>query len=193
LEYKTYRTLHHLTTHQTHGTITGLAALRTIDSGIDGLDRLLVSFRDAKLAILEWSRGDIATVSLHTYERCPQMTTGDMSTYVPRLRTDPLSRIALLSLPDDGLAVLPIIQEQSDLDMNEAFPRYVRIFNPANNQRRSVLPFFRPSPVRRITPNQKSRRPRLSYGIQFTYSRTPLFSHSDLGRSISFFQGYLHP
>jgi cleavage and polyadenylation specificity factor subunit 1 len=123
LAYKTHQTLHHLKTHQVHGTITGLAALRTIDSSIDGLDRLLVSFKDAKLAILEWSRGDIATVSLHTYERCAQMTTGDMSTYVPRLRTDPLSRVALLSLPDDGLAVLPVVQEQSDLDMAESFPR----------------------------------------------------------------------
>lgn len=87
------------------------------------MDRLLVSFKDAKMAILEWSRGDIATVSLHTYERCSQMTTGDMSTYVPRLRTDPASRLALLTLPDDALAVLPVVQEQSELDLIEAFPR----------------------------------------------------------------------
>lgn len=26
-----------------------------------------------QMAILEWSQGDIATVSLHTYERCPQV------------------------------------------------------------------------------------------------------------------------
>lgn len=77
------------------------------------------------MALLEWSRGDIATVSLHTYERSSQMSTGDLSTYIPKLRSDPLSRMALLSLPEDSLAILPILQEQSDLDlMHENFPRY---------------------------------------------------------------------
>ncbi|WWD21338.1 protein CFT1 [Kwoniella shandongensis] len=116
LKYETTRRLHLLSQHILHGTITGLAGLRTIESSVDGLDRLLVSFKDAKMALLEWSRGDIATVSLHTYERCPQMNTGDLQSYVPMLRTDPLSRIAILSLPEDSLAVLPVLQEQSDLD-----------------------------------------------------------------------------
>jgi cleavage and polyadenylation specificity factor subunit 1 len=56
------------------------------------------------------------TVSLHTYERCPQMITGDLQNYVPLLRSDPLSRIALLTLPEDSLAVLPLLQEQYELD-----------------------------------------------------------------------------
>jgi len=56
------------------------------------------------------------TVSLHTYERCPQMITGDLQNYIPLLRTDPLSRIALLTLPEDSLAVLPLLQEHSELD-----------------------------------------------------------------------------
>lgn len=68
------------------------------------------------MAILEWSRGDIATVSLHTYERCQQMVNGDLQGYVPRLRSDPLSRLAILTLPEDSLAILPILQEQSELD-----------------------------------------------------------------------------
>jgi len=75
------------------------------------------------MAILEWSRGDIATVSLHTYERCPQMMTGDLQVYHPRLRTDPLSRMAVLTLPEDSLAILPLLQEQSDLDMHDTYPR----------------------------------------------------------------------
>ena len=76
------------------------------------------------MALLEWSRGDIATVSLHTYERCPQMNTGDLQNYVPMLRSDPLSRMAVLSLPEDSLAVLPILQEQTELDpAQETFSR----------------------------------------------------------------------
>ncbi|BEI92713.1 uncharacterized protein CcaverHIS019_0503410 [Cutaneotrichosporon cavernicola] len=108
--------LHLLTRHTLHGVVTGLAPLRTIESGVDGLDRLLVSFKDAKMAILEWSRGDIATVSLHTYERCQQMVNGDLQGYVPMLRSDPLSRLAILTMPEDSLAILPILQEQSELD-----------------------------------------------------------------------------
>jgi hypothetical protein len=49
VRYETSRKLHLLTRHQLHGTITGLAALRTIESSVDGLDRLLVSFKDAKV------------------------------------------------------------------------------------------------------------------------------------------------
>ncbi|ORX39210.1 cleavage and polyadenylation specific protein [Kockovaella imperatae] len=116
VQYETTRKLHLLTRHQVHGTVTGLAALRTIESSADGLDRLLVSFKDAKMVLLEWSRGDIATVSLHTYERCSQMVNGDLQSYVPLLRSDPLSRLAVLTLPEDSLAVLPLTQEQSDLD-----------------------------------------------------------------------------
>jgi cleavage and polyadenylation specificity factor subunit 1 len=76
------------------------------------------------MALLEWSRGDITTVSLHTYERCPQMIAGDLQNYVPLLRSDPLSRIALLTLPEDSLAVLPLLQEQSDYDpLQESYSR----------------------------------------------------------------------
>jgi cleavage and polyadenylation specificity factor subunit 1 len=76
------------------------------------------------MALLEWYRGDVATVSLHTYERCLQMSTGDTKNYVPMLRTDPLSRLAVLTLPEDALAILPLLQEQSELDpIYDTFPR----------------------------------------------------------------------
>lgn len=76
------------------------------------------------MALLEWSRGDLATVSLHTYERSLQMTTGELTSYVPMLRTDPLSRMAVLTLPENSLAILPLLQEQSELDpLYENFPR----------------------------------------------------------------------
>jgi cleavage and polyadenylation specificity factor subunit 1 len=49
VRYETTRHLHLLTRHQLHGQVTGLAPLRTIESSVDGLDRLLVSIKDAKV------------------------------------------------------------------------------------------------------------------------------------------------
>ena len=37
--------------HRLHGTITGLQRIQTIDTARDGLDRLLISFRDAKVRV----------------------------------------------------------------------------------------------------------------------------------------------
>jgi cleavage and polyadenylation specificity factor subunit 1 len=76
--------------HKVHGTVTGIERVRTLASLDDQLDRLLVSYRDAKvcvlpdqsanahpvqIALLEWSEetADLLTVSLHTYERAPQL------------------------------------------------------------------------------------------------------------------------
>ena len=50
LRYETTRRLHLLTRHHLHGTVTGLANLRTMESSVDGLDRLLVSIKDAKVS-----------------------------------------------------------------------------------------------------------------------------------------------
>lgn len=41
------------------------------------------------------------------------------SSYRPLLRIDPSSRCAALSLPKDGLAILPFYQSQADLDVGE--------------------------------------------------------------------------
>jgi hypothetical protein len=43
--------LHLLCKHTIHGTITGLAPIRTMASVDDGLDRLLVSLKDAKVCM----------------------------------------------------------------------------------------------------------------------------------------------
>lgn len=42
--------LHLLREHTLHGIVTGLDKIRTIASGEDNLDRLLVSFKDAKVS-----------------------------------------------------------------------------------------------------------------------------------------------
>lgn len=68
-----------------------MESIKIISSNEDKLDRLLVSFKDAKVstitsscfaipmfskvALLEWSDAvyDLVTVSIHTYERAPQL------------------------------------------------------------------------------------------------------------------------
>jgi cleavage and polyadenylation specificity factor subunit 1 len=37
--------------HLLHGTVTGLASVRTLSSDVDGCDRLLVSYQDAKVCV----------------------------------------------------------------------------------------------------------------------------------------------
>ncbi|KAI6016186.1 CPSF A subunit region-domain-containing protein [Pisolithus marmoratus] len=107
--------------HAVYGTITGMEKVRTISSNEDQLDRLLVSFKDAKIALLEWSESvhDLMTVSIHTYERAPQLVALDSALFQPTLRADPLSRCAALSLPKDSIAILPFYQTQAELDLVE--------------------------------------------------------------------------
>ncbi|PIL30998.1 hypothetical protein GSI_05691 [Ganoderma sinense ZZ0214-1] len=107
--------------HRLHGIVTGLEAVRTVHSLDDHLDRLLVSFKDAKIALLEWSTSihDLITVSIHTYERAPQLMSIDSSLFHAELRVDPLSRCVALSLPKDSLAILPFYQSQAELDIME--------------------------------------------------------------------------
>jgi cleavage and polyadenylation specificity factor subunit 1 len=79
--------------HRLHGIVTGMEAVKIVTTHEDHLDRLLVSFKDAKvsslflrictmltkfylkIALLEWSDAihDLITVSIHTYERAPQL------------------------------------------------------------------------------------------------------------------------
>lgn len=79
--------------------------VRIVNSQEDGLDRLLISFKDAKvsyfymhcvchglsdkiqIALLEWSDAthDLLTVSIHTYERAPQMASSQFSLQAPSL------------------------------------------------------------------------------------------------------------
>lgn len=61
----------------------------------------------------------------------PQLSFNPLS-YRSQLRMDPGSRCAALSLPKDGLAILPIYQSQADLDVGEqdqAFARWVQWFS----------------------------------------------------------------
>ncbi|PFH48729.1 hypothetical protein AMATHDRAFT_64747 [Amanita thiersii Skay4041] len=109
--------------HETrlHGFVTGLASVKLMASYEDKLDRLLISFKDAKIALLEWSDAvqDLVTISIHTYERAPQLAALDSPLFRSTLRVDPLSRCAALCLPKDAIAILPFSQTQVDLDVME--------------------------------------------------------------------------
>ncbi|KAL0062576.1 mRNA cleavage and polyadenylation factor subunit [Marasmius tenuissimus] len=110
--------IYHVREHRLHGIVTGMEGVKTVASIEDKLDRLLVSFKDAKIALLEWSDAvnDLITVSIHTYERAPQLVALDSSLHRAELRVDPLSRCVALSLPKDSLAILPFYQSQAELD-----------------------------------------------------------------------------
>jgi cleavage and polyadenylation specificity factor subunit 1 len=104
--------------HRLHGIVTGIEGIKTVSSLDDNLDRLLVSFKDAKIALLEWSDSthDLETVSIHTYERASQFLALDSPLFHAILRVDPLSRCAALSLPKHALAIVPFSQTQAELD-----------------------------------------------------------------------------
>ncbi|KAJ7248582.1 CPSF A subunit region-domain-containing protein [Mycena haematopus] len=107
--------------HSLHGIVTGVEGIQVMASIEDKLDRLLISFKDAKIALMEWSETvhDLVTVSIHTYERAPQLISMDPSSFQAVLRVDPASRCAALSLPRDAIAILPFYQTQADLDVME--------------------------------------------------------------------------
>ncbi|CAO1623055.1 unnamed protein product [Parajaminaea phylloscopi] len=114
--------LWHLRTKTFFGSITGLHATRTIESESDARDRILLSFKDAKIALLEWNElcGDFETISIHTYERTSQLSGGLPLNFRPILTLDPESRCAALLLPKDALAVLPFTSS-SDLELLDEY------------------------------------------------------------------------
>ncbi|KAG9022152.1 mRNA cleavage and polyadenylation factor subunit, partial [Tulasnella sp. UAMH 9824] len=62
-----------------------------------------------KISLMEWSEQlfDITTVSIHTYERAPQVLAADPGQWRGVLRVDSSSRCAALSLPTESFAMLP--------------------------------------------------------------------------------------
>ncbi|KAJ7216585.1 CPSF A subunit region-domain-containing protein [Mycena pura] len=119
--------IHFVREHSLHGIVTGMQGMQIMASNEDKLDRLLISFKDAKIALMEWSEAvhDLVTVSIHTYERAPQLVSMDSSAFQTMLRVDPASRCAALLLPKDAIAILPFYQTQADLDVMEEQARDV--------------------------------------------------------------------
>ncbi|CEH12504.1 mRNA cleavage and polyadenylation factor II complex, subunit CFT1 (CPSF subunit) [Ceraceosorus bombacis] len=120
--------LHHLRTHQLFGNVMGLGAVDASAwksssrhvaeaSGTQSTQAVLFSFGDAKMALMEWDDEamDLVTVSIHTYQRAPQMINGSPPHFQNFLRTDPVSRCAVMLLPQSSIAVLPFYQDSVDL------------------------------------------------------------------------------
>ncbi|GAA5828393.1 hypothetical protein JCM3770_000473, partial [Rhodotorula araucariae] len=112
-------TLVHLASRSLHGRVSSLARVRTLQSAADAKDRILVGFTDAKMSLMEWSQHahDLVPVSLHTFEKLPQVADDRPSL----LAVDPASRLAALLLPtnsggDATLALLPFFADDLDLD-----------------------------------------------------------------------------
>lgn len=105
------------------GTITSLARIKTPDSASGG-ESLLISFRDAKLSLIEWDpeRHGISTISIHYYE---QDDVGgspwevDIHDTVNFLVADPNSKCAALKFGSSSLAILPFKQGDEDEAMDD--------------------------------------------------------------------------
>ncbi|GAA6007203.1 cleavage/polyadenylation factor CFT1 [Rhodotorula paludigena] len=111
--------LEHVLTRRLHGTVANLSRVRTLATKHDGCDRILIGFLDAKLSLMEWSPSahDLVPVSLHTFEKLPQVAEDRQ----PLMAVDPASRLAALLLPtnsggDGTLALLPFFAEELDLE-----------------------------------------------------------------------------
>jgi cleavage and polyadenylation specificity factor subunit 1 len=89
-----------------------------------GGDSLLLSFRDAKLSLVEWDpeRYGLSTVSIHYYE---QDEIGGspwdpyLSDCINYLVADPASRCAALKFGVRNLAILPFRQGDEDIEMHD--------------------------------------------------------------------------
>ncbi|KAJ3329950.1 Cleavage and polyadenylation specificity factor subunit 1 [Blyttiomyces sp. JEL0837] len=113
--------------HKLMGTITSIAVVRPpLSSGIHDMDSLLMSFRDAKMSLVEYNRStqSITTVSIHYYERDEFKRDIMVERRSPEIRSDPDSRCVALNFYGDRMAILPFKQDmQMDDDaLNSRYP-----------------------------------------------------------------------
>lgn len=109
----------HVATRQLHGRVTALCRVKTLATAQDGRDRLLVAVHHAKMTLIEWDpyQHDLVPVSLHTYEKLPQVDDEREA----QLAVDPASRLVAYLLPtnsggDATLALLPLFTDDDDED-----------------------------------------------------------------------------
>ncbi|KAI1302103.1 Cleavage and polyadenylation specificity factor subunit 1 [Mortierella claussenii] len=107
--------------YRLNGIITSMGVIRTSSSGQHGLDSILVSFKDAKMSLLEWSFSNhcIVTVSIHFYERDDYKQEFLNNSHPTEIRVDPSRRCAVLAFYGDRLAVLPFRQDETAIGDEE--------------------------------------------------------------------------
>ncbi|KAJ3417096.1 Cleavage and polyadenylation specificity factor subunit 1 [Chytridiales sp. JEL 0842] len=109
------------------GVITSMTAVRTPNSvGHLGIDSLLLTFKDAKMTLIEYSSStqSIVTVSLHYYERDEFKKDALTDKGVPQVRVDPQYRCASLNFFNDRLAILPFKQDVDNRYETEESAKY---------------------------------------------------------------------
>ncbi|KNC97783.1 cleavage/polyadenylation factor CFT1 [Spizellomyces punctatus DAOM BR117] len=105
-----------------HGNVTSIGVVRTSTSvGLLGMDSLLLSFKDAKMSLIEYSAAthNIVTVSIHYYEREEFKKESVTNKFKPEIRIDPENRCAVLRFYNDRLAILPFKQD-TGVQVNDA-------------------------------------------------------------------------
>lgn len=118
--------LHLHAEYDLYGTVTDISPVKILESRSGG-DALLLSFRNAKLSLIEWNpeTQSISTVSIHYYEKediALSPWVPDLSQCDSHLTVDPSSRCALLNFGVRNLAILPFHQAGDDLVMDEYDP-----------------------------------------------------------------------
>lgn len=105
------------------GTVSSAVRVKAPRSKSGG-DYLLLSFRDAKLSLVEWDPEvrDLSTISIHYYEQ--EELEGSpwapsLSECVNYLAVDPGSRCAALKFGTRNLAILPFKQDDEDVAMDD--------------------------------------------------------------------------
>ncbi|TPX33999.1 2-dehydropantoate 2-reductase [Synchytrium microbalum] len=122
--------------HRLNGVITSIGVLRTTSpSGMMGMDSLLLSFRDAKMSLVEFSmsRQTLTTVSIHYFEREEFRQGAILERPDPEIRMDPQFRCAIMSFYGDKLAILPFKTDTSGATENDV---------DAKGNKNPVLPSF---------------------------------------------------
>ena len=105
------------------GTVTSLVRIKTKSSNSGG-ESLLISFKDAKLSLVEWDpkRPGLTTISIHYYEQDDLQGspwTPNLSDCVNYLTVDPRNKCAALKFGARSMAILPFRQGDDDVNMDE--------------------------------------------------------------------------
>ncbi|GAB1198226.1 mRNA cleavage and polyadenylation factor subunit [Aspergillus pseudonomiae] len=105
------------------GTVADLCRVKLLNTKSGG-EAILLAFRSAKLALIEWDPGryGICTISIHYYERDDSTSSPwvpDLSSCGSILSVDPSSRCAVFNFGIRNLAILPFHQPGDDLVMDD--------------------------------------------------------------------------
>lgn len=126
------------------GTVTAISRVKNIETKT-GADALLLTFKDAKLSLVEWDQENyrLSTISIHYYEGENVITQPfgpSLAECDSILTVDPNSRCAALKFGARQLAVLPFRQSGDDMAGDEEDGLDAEPTSPAIKRRESAHP-----------------------------------------------------